>query len=326
MAKEILLYNYIVDETVQDIIERMEENMNEEIILRINSGGGSVFSGWGVPAKMQEHGSVNIKVDGLAASMAAQWCLYANDVECLDVSRFLLHRADAPVTNEEQQKLLDGVNKDLRSKMKMKLNADKFKEIAGMTIDQMFDAEEQVNVWLTAKQAKSIGLVNKVTKLNPTQVKAMNEFIYKVAAQAEPEKKIETQIHTIMTLAELKAQHPGIYNEAVAIGRAEGKAEEKDRVDACLVFMDIDSKGVKAAIESGKPLSAKQTAEFMLKSTSADSLKALAAAAAPAVTTVAVSPTAATEKEKKEEEFMQEVYASIGLGKKQAVVKTVVAE
>lgn len=325
MAKEILLYNYIFDATAQDIIERLDASMGSPVDMRVNSGGGSVFASWGMFAKMQEHGDVNVKVDGIAASGGAMLCFYAKSVECLDVSRLMLHRADAPVASEEQQTLLDSVNKDLKAKMKAKFDETVFKEVTGMSINDMFEGEVK-NVWLTAKQAKKIGLVQKINKVDPTQVKAMNEFMYKVAAQLDTETKIEKQTDTIMTLADLKAQHPGIYNEAVAIGLAQGIAQEKDRVEACLVFNDIDPKGVKAAIESGKPISAKQMAEFTLKATSAEGLKSLAAANAPVITTEAVDPTKATEKGKKEEAFMQDVYALLGVGKKEAVVKTVVAE
>jgi hypothetical protein len=79
-----------------------------------------------------------------------------------------------------------------------------------------------------------------------------------------------------MNLEKLKAEHPAIYAEAVAIGVKQGIAEEKDRVEACLVFNEVDPAGVKAAIEAGKPLSQKQMADFSLKALSKNQLKALA--------------------------------------------------
>lgn len=297
MAKEILLYNYIVDESVRDIIERIEDSDGGEVEMRINSGGGSVFSGWGVPAKMQEHGKVKIKVDGIAASMAAIYCLFAESVECLDVSRFMLHRASLDNNdNPDAVTMVNNVNRDLKSKMKARLDADKFKEITGKTIDQMFESD--IDLWFNAKEAKAIGLVGKINKLNTVELKAMNEVFYKIAATLKPENP------TNMTAAELKASFPNVYNEifnaGVTAGFKDGTEQEKDRVEAALVYNEIDPKAVKEIIESGKPMSHKQMAEFSLKaSTSMKALETLSEEGKKnKVETSATSTQEKTEKEK----------------------------
>jgi len=323
MPKEILLYTGIYDFTAEDVINRLNDAMDDEVDMRVNSGGGSVFAGWGMIAKIKEHGNVNIKNDGIAASMAANLNLYSKSSESLDVTKFILHRADMYVAegDVEMQKFLDNVNKDLRSRMKMRLNEEKFKEVAGMTIDEMFDSKKQVNVFLNARQAKEIGLIQKITKVNPTEMKAFNEMIYKVAAEYKPTNENSNSNPNIMTLAELKAQHPNIYNEIFALGILAGVSQEKDRVEACLVFNEIDPAGVKAAIESGKPLSAKQMAEFGLKSMSADALKKLASDSTGEVKTGAVTEKDKTEKDKQVNDFADDVKNSLKKSKSPEAIK-----
>lgn len=282
MAKEILLYSGIYDFTAEDIIGKLNENMSEAVDLRTNCPGGSVFAGWGIAAKIKEHGNVNLKVDGLAASMGAVFCLYSKSVECLSVSRFMLHRADMRVESPDQQAFLDSINKDLKTQMMKKLDAEAFLQVSGMSIDAMFEGEQK-DVWLTAKQAKKIKLVDSIKKLEPSEAMAMNEMMYKVAASMKEETKFEKPKSTIMNLQELKQNHPAIFAEAVAIG----VAQEKDRVESCLVFNELDPKGVKEAIESGKPLSQKQMADFSLKSVQAQLLAATSKDNAEAVETTA---------------------------------------
>lgn len=311
MAKEILLYDFIYDYSAADIITRLEQSMDDEVSLRVNCGGGNLFSAWGMFAKTQEHGEVTIKVDGMAASGAAYLCLFAKSVECIDASAFMFHRADGPTNSEEEKQLLIQKNKELKSKMKMRLNEDKFKEVTGMTIDQMFEGEVK-DIWLTAKQAKQIGLVKKINKVDPVEMQARTEIFYRIAAELKPDKN---QNPTNMTLAEFKAQHPAIYNEAIVEGRAlgitAGVKQEKERIEACMVFFEIDPKGVQAAIESGNPLTMKQTAEFMLKMGSKEGLEKLAAAATPPVVTAAVKEQ--TEIEKNNDKLLAEILVKAGV-------------
>src|SRR5690606_28059643 len=101
----------------------------------------------------------------------------------MDVSKAPLHRADGYVNSPEEQAFLDGVNKDLRAKLTSKIDAEKFKEITGKTINDLFDSKDRIDVWLTAKQAKQVGLIKKIVKLNPTEIAAINRM--NIAASAE---------------------------------------------------------------------------------------------------------------------------------------------
>lgn len=296
MQKELYLYSPIYDFVAETLVSQMEEFKDSEIVLRVNTPGGSVFANHGICAKMSELGNVHIKVDGAAMSSGAILLPYAKFVECLDVSTFLLHRADMYVESEADKAFLARINKDLKTKLLLKVDADIFKEVTGVSIDEMFNSEKRIDVILDAKQAKKIGLVNKVNKLTPAEVEAFNNKMFAIAAIVNPIADQSTKPKT-MNVEKLKAEHPEVVAQVLAMG----VAKEKDRVEACLAFIEIDAAGVKAAIESGKDLSAKQMAEFAVKALNKESLEAIKKDSAPGVATK--EPEAKTEKENELEAF-----------------------
>jgi len=281
MPKEIYLYSPVYDFVAQDLISAMNEN-TEELTMRVNSPGGSVFANYGICAKMQEHGNVNVKVDGAAMSSAANLLPYAKSVECLDVSTFLLHRADMYVESESDKAFLARINKDLRVKLLARVDAVIFKEVTGFSIDEMFDSEKRIDIMLDAKQAKKIGLVQKINKLTPSEIDAFNsKMLFNIAAYNDNKNQ---QKQKQMTIDTLKAEHPALFAQVVALG----VEKEKDRVEACLAFIDVDAKGAIEAINSGKDLSQKQMAEFAVKAMSKKSLTDLAAESNKGVATTEV--------------------------------------
>lgn len=274
MAKELYLYSPIYDFVAQDLIAAMEENAGEDIVIRINTPGGSVFSGWGIIAKMLERdGKTKIKLDGAAMSMGSLIIAFADDVEALDVSTIMLHRADMQVDNEGDQAFLDKVNNDLRRKLEAKIDKQKLKELKGITISDLFADDKRIDLYLSAKEAQQIGLVNKITKIVPKELSAFNKM-FAIAAEHNPKDENKPPLkNNNMNLETLKAENPGLYNQIFALGVTQGIADEKDRVSACLVFNEIDPVAVKSAIESGKPLTQTQIAEFSLKAVSGKSLE-----------------------------------------------------
>jgi len=128
MARELLLYSGIYDFTAKMLITEMETHAGEDIVIRINSPGGSVFSGWGIASKIQEHtGKVTIKVDGMAASMAAVLLPFADTVEVLDVTKIMIHKVVSDVENEAEKQLLFEINDSLKKKLKAKIDSAKLK-------------------------------------------------------------------------------------------------------------------------------------------------------------------------------------------------------
>lgn len=261
MAKEIYLYSGIYDFTAESVISQINDNMGSHVTIRANSNGGSVMAGYGIAAKMAEHGDVTIKVDGSADSMMAFLLMFAKNVEALDVSTFTLHRAATPswyIPTSSDVIALAKMNDDLKAKMLQKINPDKFSEVTSYTIDEMFDPNKRIEIEINAEQAKAIGLVQKINPLTPAQAEAFNKRI--ALAFNEPNNS-----HKKMTSEEIKSKHPEAYNAIMALGAE----SEKDRVGSIMAFVEVDPVGVKAAIEAGKALTETQRSEFAIKAFSA---------------------------------------------------------
>lgn len=307
MPKEILLYSGIYNFVAEEIIKAIEENMDTEIILRENTPGGDVFATWGIIAKIQEHGNVTVKVDGAAFSGGANILLYANRVEALDVSTFMFHRADMHVSSPEQQTFLNKINADLQKKMEKRIDSVKLKAMKGVTIEELFNPETRVNLFLTAKEMKELGLVSKINKLEPSEITAMQQ-IFKIAAEHKPED--EKSKPTDMTIEKLKAEFPAIYAAIVL----EGAKKEKDRVEAWLAYSEIDAKAVKKGIEDGSEVTVKVMAQMQVTALSKKDVQALQTESADAVETIevttqanaAVAATAEKGKGKTKEELAKE--------------------
>ena len=190
-------------------------------------------------------------------------------------------------SSPEEQALLDSINKDLKAKFLIKVDASKFKEVTGYTINDMFNPNQRINISLTAKQAKDIGLVDKINNLSPKEVTALNEKLYGMAASVQPVIEVkEKEIVPIkknnkMDLATLKAEHPALFAEVCAFA----VEKEKDRAGAWLKFSDVDPKAVADGIASGKDISQTQMADFIIKKTSPVALAAIEAQAAVTVVT-----------------------------------------
>jgi len=176
MKNLILLYFQIWDFIAMEFIEKLNEYEGKEATIRINSPGGNVFAGWGMIAAVKEFtGKLIVKVDGVAASMAAYIVLFCDNVECVDVSRFMLHPARGYVETDDDQVFLDSVNVDLKTKMKKKFNAELFESVTGHTIDAMF--KDNLDIWLNAKQAKKLGMVKKINRLDPADQQAFTQLV-----------------------------------------------------------------------------------------------------------------------------------------------------
>jgi ATP-dependent protease ClpP protease subunit len=329
MAKEILLYGGFYTFSAEDFINKMEEAKSEDVTLRILSNGGDPESSFGMIGKWKEHlKGKKTKTDAYARSTAAYFLCYSEDNECLDVSKFMFHRAAYPQSlennlewfTEERKKELNDVNNPLRSALEAKVNVPTFERITGVTMDQLFSLDGRIDVTLDASQAKKVGLINKIIKITPEIRAEVNSNMSKIAALGFDEdviieaKQIQETTIKKMDLNKLKAEHPHVYAEAVKDGILQGVKQEKERISAFLVFADVDIKAVKEGIEGVEPLSTTKMAEFVRKSASAEFLKDTKEGSIPPVTTEAQAVEAQkTEKEKQVSTFEAEVKANLNL-------------
>jgi len=127
---------------------------------------------------------------------------------------------------------------------------------------------------------------------------------------AEANHQQENQNKNKMTVEQLQSEHPTVYAQIFNTGKAAGVAEKKDHIEACLVYHDADPKGVIEALKSDKPLSAKQMAEFTMKTIMAGRVREIEGEAAPEVITDAAK-LAANAKAEAEKKAMEEFVAGV---------------
>jgi len=293
MAKELYLYGDINQWSTAELIREMEASKDDDIVLRINSRGGVVTDGWSVIAKFNElQGKKTIKVDGQAASMAFFFLAYADEKpESLDVSEFLLHRAAYGTWFEKSEYFtpelkagLEAMNDNLKKALEAKIDVAKLKELKGVTLKEVFSMDNRLDVILTAKEAKAIGLIGNIISITPKRKAELEGMFQQVAARSgsfvaplpelpTSEQNKPSEKNIIMDINKLKAEHPALFAEVMALG----VEAEKDRVGAWMAFAEIDAKAVAEGVESGKPMSQKVMAELTLKSVSKTQVAAVVA-------------------------------------------------
>lgn len=320
---EIYLMSPIFEQTAEDFCKALDMvTKGEDVTVLMNSPGGSVFAGWTMIGRMKERGGkINCKVYGHAASMSQYFLLFCDHVEALEVTKFLIHRADGYVRNEDDQKFLDKINKEIRKHMETKLDIEVLESIAGVTMDDIFNGEEVKDVWLTAKEAKKIGLINKVNRMAPEELKAFNNrFVAYNRLQGsdlsqgseivQESEIINNNLTTKkMTKAEFKAQNPELYAEIFAEGQDFGKKTEQVRAQTWMAYMDIDKENVVASIKEGKEFTTAVMAEMAVKMQSAATVKEIKADGADPISTE--KPDDKTAEQKAVDAEIAEVQASV---------------
>ena len=271
------IYNWVADEFVKLLAE---VDKTEDIEIWMNCPGGNVFAGWGIVGPLSDReGKTNCKVYGDASSMAFYSLLFMDYIEAIDVSNFTLHRADGYVQTDDDKLFLEKVNKQLRAKLEQKIDLEAFEKITkGLTLDDVFDPSKRIDINLTAKDMKQLGLIDKVIKLDAKdkQTKAITErFVAMVddsrgsesqSRGSEASAELNNNQKTVkMTKNEFKAQHSDIYAEVLAEGQQAAINAERVRVKSWIAYLDVDKENVIKAIKEGTEFTTDVMAEMNVK-------------------------------------------------------------
>jgi ATP-dependent protease ClpP protease subunit len=289
MPKDVLLYgvidSYSAPEVIKEINEVVEADPEAEVIVRVNTPGGSPEYGWGIAAKLQSlKAGFVLYNDGQSHSMGMFLNCYAKKSFAVDTNEFLVHRAAYPMWYESDPDFMDEatrgnlerVNKSLRTAFENKVDGKKFEEITGVKIKDIFSMNGRAEVYLTAKQAKQIGLIDEIITLTPSKKSEIDALYEKAALRVNPkrseEEKKDKNLPKIeaMTIEKLKAEHPELYASIFKAGETAGitagTTSERERVNACLEFLDIDKEGALKIVKEGRNLNQADMAAFTVKS------------------------------------------------------------
>jgi ATP-dependent protease ClpP protease subunit len=313
MAKEILAYKGIDTESTIEFVNSLEAAKDEEVVVRVNTSGGSPEDMLSMSAKLSEHTKRKVvKVDGKAYSSGFYFLVYADYSEALNVSKFMVHRAGYPDIVESNKAFMTpdriahmkSVNDTLREGLEAKIDVEAFTRITGHTLDDVFNSSPRLDVHLTAEQAKEIKLIDKVNTLTVSRKEELAAYCTpELAAFLDSELKEEpTQVNNKpninkMTKSELMAAHPAIFAEY----EAEVRNETYDQVQACMVYSHLDPETVKKAIDEKRSLTAAEKEQMTLDAQMSKQLNAAQEAVTPPVET----PKAPTEEVSEEDKKLQ---------------------
>lgn len=318
MAKELYIYSGIYSYMVETANKQLSQvKDSEQLTVRFNSPGGETNAGFAFLSKLSERkAKTNAIVDGQAKSMAAYMLPFFDSVTANDTSEIMFHKAAYPKWYEPTEAELESLKKTnarfeekMRAKVEGKPGAEAF-------LSKLFAEDKRNNVELTALQAKELGIVSDVRTL---EVKAYDNM--QIVALAEDGELIKNELPktpTIgaqnnlktknMDLAKLKAEHPAVYQQAFAEGKAEGVNKERDRVEAWAVYNEVNPEKVKEGIVGGKELNAKAMAEFNLELGKKAKLEAMKEENPDAPTPPAEAKTEDQLKEEENKKAMDELF------------------
>ena len=247
----------------------------KEIILDIDSPGGEATAGWidTIKAIANTKKPITAKVSGLAASAAYGIASQADSVEAQNefssfgsigvVTTMVkpsekttvdITSSNAPNKrpNPETDEGVASIRKRIDAMEKIFIdNVASGREVSAQTVKNDFG---QGGVFL-AKEAKKAGMIDSI---NSETQKTNTQSQTAAAMNCGAKNKKESNN---MDLKELKASHPAVYEQAVALG----VSQEKERVEAHLTMGEAcgDMKIATAAIKDGADLTAKYQAQYM---------------------------------------------------------------
>ena len=130
------------------------------------------------------------------------------------------------------------------------------KDVVGTLIDGIGSLEMAIK---TSLNQANVALYKKNNQLATNKEE-------KGAASSKDKISINNKISN-MTVDQLKAENPSLYNEIFNAGKTEGTKQERDRVGAYMVFVESSPEAVAKGIESGNQMSAKEMAELSMAAT-----------------------------------------------------------
>jgi len=214
----------------------------DDIDLRINSLGGSVFEGNAIYNGLKAHkAKVHVKIDGIAASIASVIAMAGDDIEIPENGMLMIHDPWTYAGGNADDfraaaEMLDKIKVGITAAYRNKTGKDD-KEIANLMTAE---------TWMTAQEAVDMGFADTVTGAVQAQAKYDEEVLsrfrnapaalIKAGLPGTNLSPIEvnnmaekTPVVPEITLDRIRAEYPDIVKALQAEGHAEGVKAENSR-------------------------------------------------------------------------------------------------
>jgi ATP-dependent Clp protease, protease subunit len=305
---------------------------NEDIEVEINSGGGSVFDASEIFTALKEYpGHSTGKILGIAASAASVAAMGVDELWMTPTGQIMIHNAKS--TNEGDYRDMDHMSGVLKNVNLTISNAYRLKTgKAYEDLLSMMDAE----TWLTPQQALEHNLIDKImfddeaklvasidnSQMLPQTVidKIRNELfqngLIKPLVENSADLSNKKGESNVLTLEQLKNEHPDLYNQVLNEGREAGVQAERQRIKSIdeLALPGNEELVNKAMFETG--ISAEQLAVEIIKAEKQRGSNFLAARQEDATTLTQVDGSAAPQNNENEEQERQDVVSNMVSGAK----------
>ncbi len=270
--KTIVISGIIGWDVYADSIRRkLNEAGGEDLDIQISSPGGFVYDGLEIYNLLRNYqGKKTTQLMGLAASMASYIAMVGDTVKAHDNAVFMIHNPWNIIVGDHQDFRKEA---DILERMASML-AQEYAKKSGKSLDEIINLMNE-ETYLFGNEIKEAGFVDEIIETDKKDDKqaalvtakakvkncfsVINEFVEEdsitKAAALIPISGIKTPSLTVtkpaamaenreevkrMELDELKKEHPGVYAEAVNIGREDGVKAERERRNALQAQANAD--------------------------------------------------------------------------------------
>ena len=256
---------------VKAAIAEAENEGEKELLIEINSGGGSVWAGAEIFYALKKfNGTVNAEIPSIAASAATFIAMAADKISMSLLGQFMIHGASTWQSGNHQA--MTDASDFLKSIDDSIINA--YMQKTSKTRDELREMMNK-DSWMTAQQAKDAGFIDEILFENKTidAVASSNvpnantmlpqDVIDKVKAEIlaskstvpEPVNVIDQQQTNIkeddvvMDLQTLQNEHPEVFEQVKNMGYQEGINAENARIKE---IEDLAMPGNEALVNAAK--------------------------------------------------------------------------
>jgi ATP-dependent Clp endopeptidase proteolytic subunit ClpP len=215
-----------------------------QITLRINSPGGNVFDGTAIYNALRRHkAKVDVKIDGLAASMASIIALAGDTVEMADNAFFMIHMPWSLVVGDSEDMRKEADVLDQLAGAAVKTYANR----SGMSEADVRSAMKE-ETWYSAEQAKDAGFVDTIYSGDNEEMRFDLTVFAKapegISAPSE-HKPTERGLEAILRDAGMSKKEAAEYISAFKLERRDaGSGSQRDAEFDCEVARLVEKRGI----------------------------------------------------------------------------------